>query len=192
MLTNACSVPLFDGVQHGKKADGNPEMSGIGGNGEQSFGSRLKQDGIDLSWVLKRQAADLLGERERDVEVGNGQQFRLPFDKPLGAGRGLALGAIAIATRVEYFDAMSAPVALVQMTTQDCCPAVTNVSQRLPLPARQHGVPASQKSVLMSAKDIGQFQPMRFHPLLGGMRQSDSSDSRGLVVARTFTSATCR
>ena len=124
---------LTPGVQHGKKADGSAEMSGIGGNGEQSFGSRLKQDGIDLSWVLKRQAADLLGERERDVEVGNGQQFRLPFDKPLGAGRGLALGAIAIATRVEYFDAMSAPVALIEMTTQDRGPAVADISKRFPL-----------------------------------------------------------
>ena len=127
---------LTPGVQHGKKADGSAEMSGIGGNGEQSFRSSLKQDGIDLSWVLKRKAADLLGERERDVEVGNGQQLCLPVGEPLGAGRGLALGAVAIATRVEYFDAMPAPVALIEMTTQDGSPAVTNISKRFPLLAR--------------------------------------------------------
>ena len=86
---------------------------------------------------------------------------------------------------------MSAPVALIEVTTQDRGPAVTNVSKRFPLLARQDGVPASQEMVLMGAEDIGQFQPMRFHPL-GGMRHSDSSDSSGLVVARTFTSATCR
>jgi hypothetical protein len=163
----------------------------IGGDGEQSFGSGLKQDGVDLSRILKCQAADLLRKCEYDVEIGDRQQLRLPLGEPLGAGRGLALGAAAITTRVEYFDAMSAPVAPVQMTTQDRGPAVTNVSERLPLLARQHRVPARQESVLMSAEDIGQFQPMRFHPL-GGMRQSDSSDSSGLVVARTFTSATCR
>jgi hypothetical protein len=107
------------GVQHGEEADGGAEVCGVGGNGEQSFGSGLKQDGVNPSRILKCQAADLLGEREYDMEVGNGQQLGLPLGEPLGAGRGLALGATAIATRVEYFDAMSAPVALIQMTTQD-------------------------------------------------------------------------
>ncbi len=47
-------------------------MSGVGGDGEQSFRSSLKQDGIDLSWVLKCQATDLLWKSEGDVEVRNG------------------------------------------------------------------------------------------------------------------------
>ena len=182
---------LTPGVQHGKEADGGTKMFGIGGDGEQSFGSGLEKDGINPSWILKRQAADLLGESEHDVEVRNGQQLRLPIGEPLSAGRGLALGTVAIATRVEYFDLMSAPVALIEMTTQDRGPAVANVSERFPLLARQHGVPARQEIVLMSAEDIGQFQPMRFHSF-GGRRRSDSSDSSGLVVPRTFTSATCR
>ena len=55
---------------------------------------------------------------------------------------------------------MSAPVALVEVTAQDRGPAVANVSQRFPLLARQHRVPASQEIVLMGAEDIGQFQPM--------------------------------
>ncbi len=182
---------LTPGVEHGEKADGGAQMSGVGCNGEQSFGSGLKQDGVDLSRVLKRQAADLLRKSEHDVEVRNGQKLRLPLGEPLGAGRGLALRATAIATRVEYFDAMSAPVALIEMTAQDRGPAVANVSERLPLLARQHGVPASQKIILMSAEDIGQFQPMLWHHF-GGRRRSESSDSSGLVVPRTFTSATCR
>ena len=86
---------------------------------------------------------------------------------------------------------MSAPVALIEMTTQDRSPAVTNISERLPLLARQDRVPARQEIVLISAEDIGQFQPMRFHPF-GGIRRSASSDSSGLGVPRTFTSATCR
>src|ERR1022692_3464294 len=88
---------LTPGVQYGKKADGSAEVSGIGGNGEQGFGSGLKQDGIDLSRVLKRQATDLLGKSEHDVEIRNGQELRLPFGEPLGAGGGLALEATAIA-----------------------------------------------------------------------------------------------
>jgi hypothetical protein len=180
---------LTPGVQHGNEADGGAQMAGIAGNGEQSFRSGLKQDGIDLSRVLKCQATDLLWKCEGDVEVRNGQQLRLPVGEPLGASGSLALGTVAITTRVEYLDAMSAPVALIEMTTQDRGPAVANVSKRFPLLAREHGVPASQEIVLMSAEDIGQFQPMRLHSF-GGIRRSDSSDSSGLVVPRTFTSAT--
>ena len=127
---------LTPGVQHGKEADGSTKVPGVGGDGEESFRSSLKQDGIDPSRVLKRQATDLLWKRERDVEVGNGQQLRLPVGEPLGAGRGLALGATAIATRVEYFDAMSAPVALIEMTAQHRGPAVANIPERFPLLAR--------------------------------------------------------
>ena len=53
---------LTPSVQHGQEADGGAEMLGVGGDGEQSLGSGLKQDGIDLLLVLKRQATDLLAE----------------------------------------------------------------------------------------------------------------------------------
>src|SRR5580658_7884176 len=123
---------LTPSVQHGKEADGSTQVPGVGGDSEESFRNSLKQDGIDLSRVLKCQATDLLWNSERDVEVRNGQQLRLPVGEPLGASGGLALGAVAIATGVEYFDAMSAPVALIEMTTQDRSPAVANVSERFP------------------------------------------------------------
>jgi hypothetical protein len=87
---------------------------------------------------------------------------------------------------------MSAPVALPEMATQGCSLAVANVFQRSPLLARQHMVPARQEIPLMSAEDIGHFQPMIFH-LAGGVRsRSRSSESSGLAVVRTATSATCR
>ena len=86
---------------------------------------------------------------------------------------------------------MSALVALLKVAAQGRCPAVAKVSQRSSLFGGKHGVPAIQKVALMGAEDIGQFQPMLFHSL-GGMRRSDSSDSSGLVVPRTFTSATCK
>ncbi len=107
---------LTPSVQHGEEADGGAEVSGVGGDGEQSFGSGLKQDVIDRSRVLQRQAADLRRKSEHDVEVRNGQQFRLPLGEPPGARGGLALWATAIAARVEYFDAMSTPIALIEMT----------------------------------------------------------------------------
>lgn len=85
---------------------------------------------------------------------------------------------------------MSAPITLVKVTAQDRGPAVTNVFERFPLLARQHRVPASEEVALMSAEDIGQFRPMRFHR--GSVIKSSSSVSSGLGVERTATSATCR
>ena len=85
---------------------------------------------------------------------------------------------------------MSAPVTLLEVATQGRRPAVANVLQRSPLLARQYVVPASQEILLMSAEDIGQFQPMLFHR--GIEVRSRSSESRGLAVERTATSATCK
>ena len=85
---------------------------------------------------------------------------------------------------------MSAPVTLLEMAAQGRRPAVANILQRSPLLARQHVVPASQEILLMSAEDIGQFQPMLFH--LGDGTKLRSSESSGLAVERTATSATCR
>ena len=62
---------LTPGVQHGKEADGGSEMFGIGGDGEQSFRPGLEKDGVNPPQILKRQATDLLREREQDVEVRN-------------------------------------------------------------------------------------------------------------------------
>src|SRR5580700_5452206 len=87
---------LTPSVQHGKEADGSTKVPGVGGDGEESFRSSLKQDGIDLSWILKCQATDLPWKSERDVEVRNGQQLRLPVGEPLGASGSLALGTVAI------------------------------------------------------------------------------------------------
>jgi hypothetical protein len=91
---------LTPGVQHVEEADGGAEMFGIGGNGQQSFGSGLKQDAVNPSRILNRQAADLLRQSEHDVEIGNGQQLRLPLGKPLGASGGLALRTVPVAARV--------------------------------------------------------------------------------------------
>jgi hypothetical protein len=58
---------------------------------------------------------------------------------------------------------MSAPIALLEMPTQGCGPAVPDGSQGPQLRVRQHESPASQKLFFMGAEDIGQFRPMWFH-----------------------------
>lgn len=58
---------------------------------------------------------------------------------------------------------MSAPITLMEVTTQGLGPALLNVFQRFALLPRQHPVPTSQEIALMGAEDIGHFGPMCFH-----------------------------
>jgi hypothetical protein len=181
---------LTPGVEHGEKADGCTQKSRVRRCFEQSLRSGAEQEVIDRFRILERQAADLLWQGKYHMEIGDGQEFGLPLREPPGTSRGLALGAVPVAARVIEDDAMSAPVTLVEVAAQDCGPAAANVSQCPFLLARQHVIPASPKILLMRAEDIGQFQPMWVH-LADGTR-SRSSESNGLAVLRTATSATCR
>ena len=74
--------------------------SGVCRHFQQGLGSSTEQNVINLSRVLKGDVADLLRESKHDVEVGDGQKLRLSFCEPLGAGRCLALGTMAIAARI--------------------------------------------------------------------------------------------
>jgi hypothetical protein len=85
---------------------------------------------------------------------------------------------------------MSALIALVKVPAQGCGSAIPNIIKRSPLLARQYAVPAGQEIALMGAEDIGQFRLMRFHGSIDGKLRS--SESSGLEVERTATSATCR
>ena len=52
---------LAPGVEHSQEADGSAQQFRIGRCFQQYLGSRVEQDGIDLSRVLKRKLADLPG-----------------------------------------------------------------------------------------------------------------------------------
>jgi hypothetical protein len=178
-------------VKYCQEADGGTQQPRVCCGFQQSSGGGVKEDVVNRFGILQRQAANLLGQREHYVKIGDRQEFRLPLRQPAGASRGLAFWAVAIPTRVIQEDTISAPVALPEMATQGRGPAVANVFQRSPLWAGQHVVPASQEILLMSAEDIGQFQPMIVHRWIA-VRSSDSNQSNGLMVERTLTSATCR
>ena len=87
-------------MEHGEEADGGSQQSRIGGSFEQRLGGATKQDFVNLSWILKRQPADLGGQREDDVEIGDGQKLGLALRQPAGASLGLALGTVPVAARV--------------------------------------------------------------------------------------------
>src|SRR5580658_568498 len=179
---------LTPGMQHGKKTNVGAEQSGVAGGFKQRGCGSAEQDRVDLFRVLERQPADLGGQREHDMEIGNRQKLGLALRQPPGASRSLALGTVPIPTRVIQDDAMSAPIALLHAPAEGGRTAVAKVTQGFSLLARKHGVPARQELVVMSADNVGHLRPMRGHRC-GNLRSSESS---GLGVERTATSATCR
>ena len=62
--------------------------------------------------VLQGEGGDLLRESEDEVEVGAVEQFGVTLADPGGAGKGLALGAMAIAAGAIAEAAVAAVVAL--------------------------------------------------------------------------------
>jgi hypothetical protein len=91
---------LTPGMEHGQEADGCAQESRVCRSLQQSLGGGAEQDGVGLSVVLKRQAADLIGQSEHDVEIGDREKLGLPLLEPSCACRGLALWAMAIAAGV--------------------------------------------------------------------------------------------
>jgi hypothetical protein len=91
---------LTPGVEHGEESDVSAQEPGIGGGFEQCARRRPEQNRVNLFTVLKRQAADLLRQREDHVEIGNGQKLGFSLREPPGARRSLALGTMPVAARV--------------------------------------------------------------------------------------------
>ena len=91
---------LPPGVKHGEEADGSPQQPRVSRGFQQRGGGGTEQDVIDLSCVLKRQAPDLLRQREDHVEIGDWQKLGFTLRQPASTGLGLALGTVPVAAGV--------------------------------------------------------------------------------------------
>ena len=85
---------------------------------------------------------------------------------------------------------MSAAVALLNAPAESSRAAVANVAQGFALFPREHMIPARQQIAVMRADDVGHLGPTWVHDSIAGNVRS--SESSGLAVERTATSATCR
>ena len=83
---------------------GNPEHAAqalrIAGELQEGSGGRGDQEVEEESLVCPHELAQLGGQREHDVEVGDGQRAFHALAHPSCLWQGLALGASAVATRV--------------------------------------------------------------------------------------------
>ncbi len=87
-------------MEHGGDADGGAEVLGVGGDGQQGLARRSEQEAIDVRLVVIGDTGDRRRQGEDDMEIGDRQQLGLAGRQPVLGGRPLALGAVAVATRV--------------------------------------------------------------------------------------------
>jgi hypothetical protein len=87
-------------VQHGGEADLGPEMFGIGGDRRKRSRGGPEQKPIDLRLVLIGDCADLGGQREHHMEIGNRQEFRAARRHPSLRRVPLTVRAVSIAAGI--------------------------------------------------------------------------------------------
>jgi len=91
-MVGHCRAPA---VEHSGGADARAEVLGIGGDREQRFRRRAKQQVVDDNLVLIGDWGDLGGQCEDHVEIADRQQIGLAGRKPILCRRALTLWAIA-------------------------------------------------------------------------------------------------
>jgi hypothetical protein len=91
---------LAPGVQHRQHADLGTEVSRVRGHLDKGSRGGPHQQAADRAGVGKRRQAEGPGEHEDDVEVRRVEQVGGLGLQPPRRGRGLALGAMAVAARV--------------------------------------------------------------------------------------------
>jgi hypothetical protein len=118
-------------VEHGGGADASAEVLGIGGDREQRFSRRAKQEVVNHRLVLAGDWSDLGGQREDYVEIADRQQIGLAGRKPIRRRRTLTLWAMAVSTRVVGDAAVAAILATLDMARR-ARPSGTARSQTSP------------------------------------------------------------
>ena len=179
---------LPPGVEDGQEADLGPEVLGVGGDLLQGLGGGPEQQAVDHARVLQGDRAERRGQGEDEVEVLDGQEFRLAGLHPVGGGGGLTLGAVAVAAGVVGDLPVPAPVALLDVPAQRRGPAGGDVVQGAALLGREPVAVAIEEGVAVSPEDVGHFEPGPGHGRDSPGR--GASRSSGLRVASTAAGET--
>ena len=109
---------LAPGMQYREEADVGSKMFGVAGDGEQGLGAGVEEYVVNDLLILEGKFGDAWWQSKYDVIVSGGQQFGLAPRKPLLAGQGLALGAVAVAAGVIADALMGAVAASFDMTAE--------------------------------------------------------------------------
>ena len=91
---------LPPGMQHQSQADLTAEPPGIASEGLQGGRGALEEEAVEQLGVTLGQGIERVRQGQDAVEVGNVSQLGATCLDPAQLGQGLALGTVAIATRV--------------------------------------------------------------------------------------------
>ena len=86
-------------IQNSSEADPGSKMPRIGGDGDNRAGDGLKENGIDHSFVLKRDSGYHIRQRPYDMIILHRQQFVTTCRQPSGIIERLTFGAVPITVR---------------------------------------------------------------------------------------------
>src|ERR1700751_323297 len=109
-------------------------------------------------------------QRENHVHIRHIQQFRIAGGEPLVTSVGLALWAMAVATRVVGDDLLAAARALIQMAAERGRAATLDGSQHANMLPVQSGSVLLDKASARCSNDVGHLEGWRVH-LLCSLRE---------------------
>jgi hypothetical protein len=91
---------LAPGVEDGGDAEVTAEMARVAAEAQEGGGGGVEQETVEELGVALGERVEGVGQGEDDVEVRNGQDLTPAGGKPALGGHALALGAVAVATRI--------------------------------------------------------------------------------------------
>ena len=121
------------------------------------LGGRAEQDTVDDRWILQRHVGQKIWHGKHDVKILHRQEVFLPSGKPVGPLACLALGAVAVATRVVCLFDVSTLDANAPVSSHPLGAAMLETFQHV-TPGRRQRAVASQIVVAMSPQNVGYFK----------------------------------
>ena len=122
---------LAPGVQDGQEADARAEMFRVGGDSQEGLGAQAKNQVVEQALVLIGHGRQfLVGNREDDVIVFDGQELGLSRLEPSGFGQCLAFRTMPVSAGIVGNDLEVAGVAFVHVPAERLCATRNNVSYR--------------------------------------------------------------
>ena len=182
-------------MEDGEEADLGAEVLGIGGDLAQGAGRGAEEQVVERALVLQGEGGDLGGQREDDVVVLAVEQFVAALGEPGGAGRALALGAVAVAAGAVAVAPVAAAVALLHLAAESGRAAALDGGHDAALQGGHRVAVALAEGLAAAPEDVRDLEPGTGHRCVGEAAAAAcgrGSRSSGLVAEQTFEQATCR
>lgn len=184
---------LVPGMEHAEEADLGSQVAWIAGDLQQSCSTGVKQQVVDLPFILQCEWSELPRQSEDDVHVAGGQQLAFPRLEPAPAGVALTLGAVPVSARVVRDGSMSAVRALIAMSTQRGGAAACDGQQHFFVLSVDPLATALNEGLPGTTNDVGHLQRRPVHALcVGSPSPRMGSTSSGLLVALRWRRERCR